>query len=141
MNEYLYDQIEIGMSESFMSSVTMEMEDSFRVITGDMNPLHRDDDFARDVGNGKFKGHVAFGMLTASLYSTIAGVYMPGKYSLIHSMDIKFQKPVYAGDLLKVTGTVVNKQDGLKLIELKVNITNQENKCVSKANMKVLVLK
>lgn len=141
MNEYLYDQIETGMEESFTVSVTEEMEDSFRNITGDINPLHRDDDYARQIGNGKFKKHVVFGMLTASLYSTVAGVYMPGKYSLIHSMDIKFQKPVYAGDVLTVTAVVVDKQDGLNLIELKVKIINQGKECVSKATMKVLVLK
>lgn len=141
MNEFLYDQIEIGMSESFASPITMEMEESFRKISGDINPLHRDDTYAREIGNGRFKGHVAFGMLTASLYSTIAGVYIPGKYSLIHSMDIKFQKPVYVGDILTVTAVVTDKQDGLNLIGLKVKILNQDNVCVSKANMKVLVLK
>lgn len=141
MNEFLYDQIKIGMRESFTSPITMEMEESFRKISGDINPLHRDDAYAREIGNGRFKGHIAFGMLTASLYSTIAGVYMPGKYSLIHSMDIKFQKPVYAGDVLTVTAVVADKQDGLNLIGLKVKILNQDNICISKANMKVLVLK
>lgn len=141
MNEYLYDQIEIGMRVDFKSLITTEMEDDFRRISGDINPLHRDDVYAKDVGDGKFKGHLAFGMLTASLYSTLAGVYMPGKYSLIHSMDIKFLKPVYVGDMLTVKAVVAGKQDGLNLIELKVKIENQDNECVSKANMKILVLK
>lgn len=141
MNEFLYDQIEIGMKESFTSPITIEMEERFREISGDMNPLHWDDAYAGEIGDGRFKGHVAFGMLTASLYSTIAGVYMPGKYSLIHSMEIKFQKPVYAGDVLTVTAVVTDKQDGLNLIGLKVKILNQDSVCVSKANMKVLVLK
>ena len=67
---------------------------------------------------------------------------MPGKYSLIHSVDqISFKKPVYAGDVLTVRGTVEDKQDGLNLIKLKVRITNQENKCVMTAGMKVLVQK
>lgn len=141
MNEFLYSQIEIGMREGFETSITAEMEENFRKISGDINPLHKDDAFAKEIGEGKFKEHVVFGMLTASLYSTIAGVYMPGKYSLIHSMDIKFQKPVYVGDRLTVRAVVTNKQDGLNLIELKVKIENQDRECVSKANMKVLVLK
>lgn len=141
MREYKYDDISVGMKESFSKEVTPEMENMFREITGDINPLHWDDEYARGIGEGKFFGHVAFGMLTASLYSTIAGVYLPGKYSLIHSMEIKFQKPVYAGDKLTVKAIVANKEDGLRLIELKVNIVNQHDKCVSKANMKVLVLK
>lgn len=80
-------------------------------------------------------------MLTASLYSTLAGVYLPGKYSLIHSIDnISFKKPVYAGDTLTITGTVKEKQEDLNLILVSVKIMNQNQKLVSKAEMKILVL-
>lgn len=141
MNEYRYEDLKIGQTESFEIQVTEDMEERFRELTGDINPLHRDDSFARDIGEGKFKGHVTFGMLTASFYSTLAGVYLPGKNSLIHSLDIKFQKPVYAGDKLVVSGEVVDKQDGLKLIQVKAVIRNERNESVSRAAIKILVLK
>lgn len=141
MNEYRYEDLKIGQTESFEIQVTEDMEERFRELTGDINPLHRDDSFARDIGEGKFKGHVTFGMLTASFYSTLAGVYLPGKNSLIHSLDIKFQKPVYAGDKLVVCGEVVDKQDGLKLIQVKAVIKNERNESVSRAAIKILVLK
>ena len=142
MNDYTYEEIEIGQVESFSKEMTREMEILFGEISGDVNPLHVDDDFAQDISRGKFKSHVTYGMLTASLYSTIAGVYLPGKYSLIHSFDkISFKKPVYVGDVLTVTGTVTDKQDDFKLIYLFVKVTNQHNQTVSEANMKVLVQK
>ena len=142
MNEYCYDDIRIGQTESFQKEITAGMEDSFREITGDTNPLHSDDAFAIEIGKGKFKGHVCFGMLTASFCSTLGGVYLPGKYSLIHSIDnISFKKPVFVGDVLTVTGTVKEKYDDLKLISVSVNVTNQDGKAVSKANMKILVQK
>lgn len=142
MNEYGFSDICVGMTESFSKEITIDMEDAFREISGDENPLHKDDDFAKEISAGKFERHVAFGMLTASLCSTMAGMYLPGKYSLIHSFDeISFQKPVFAGDLLTVTGEVVEKIDGLKLLILKVIIKDQHNKMVSKARMKVLVMK
>lgn len=142
MNEYCFDDIRIGQTEGFQKEITVGMEDSFREITGDINPLHRDDAFAVEVGDGKFNNHVSFGMLTASLYSTLGGVYLPGKYSLIHSIDhISFKKPVFAGDVLTVTGTVKEKYDDLKLICVSVKITNQDGQVVSKADMKILVLK
>ena len=141
MNTYTFAEIKEGMTESFSREITLEMEDAFRTISGDENPLHRDDAFAIEAGGGRFKQHVTFGMLTAALYSALAGQYLPGKYSLIHSLEIKLQKPVFAGDVLTVTGTVARKQEGLNLIELKVKITNQKKQCVSKADMKVLVLK
>lgn len=140
MNEYTFDEIKVGQTESFTKEITVEMENMFRRITGDINPLHQDDFFAKKLGNERYKGHVSFGMLTASLCSTLAGVYLPGKYSLIHSIDnISFKKPVYAGDILSVTGTVASKQEDLKLILVNVKILNQDNKVVFKANMKILV--
>ncbi len=142
MNEYTIDQIEVGMSEKFSKTVTKEMEDGFRLITGDENPLHQDDLYAKEISDGGFKGHVSFGMLTASLLSTLAGVYLPGKYSLIHSIeDISFKKPVYVGDELTVTGEVTDKNVDLKLIMIKVDVKKQDNSTVCKAKMKVLVMK
>ena len=142
MREYTFDEIGVGLTESFTTKITTEMEDMFRSITGDENPLHKDDDYAKEVSGGKYESHVAFGMLTASLYSTIAGMYLPGKYSLIHSLErVDFKKPVFVGDELTVTGTVKEKQDDLHLIILDVVTRNQNNKVVSKAGMKVLVQK
>ncbi len=140
MNEYKISEIEVGDSVSFEKCISTDMEDCFREITGDINPLHWNDKYAAEIG--KFKSHVVFGMLTASLYSTLAGVYLPGKYSLIHSIDdLQFREPVYAGDLLQITGKVIEKDEQLGLIIIKAGIHNQDNKCVSKAKMKVLVLK
>ena len=142
MNEYTIEEIQVGMSASFKKLITKEMEDSFRVITGDENPLHKVDDFALEISGGNFKGHAAFGMLTASFYSTVAGMYLPGKYSLIHSFDeISFMKPVFVGDELTENAEVIDKDEALKMIRLKIIIKNQDNKKVSRAKMKVLVMK
>ena len=142
MNEYTIEEIQVGMSASFKKLITKEMEDSFRVITGDENPLHKEDDFALEISGGNFKGHAAFGMLTASFYSTVAGMYLPGKYSLIHSFDeISFMKPVFVGDELTVNAEVIDKDEALKMIRLKIIIKNQDNKKVSRAKIKVLVMK
>lgn len=142
MNEYTISELEVGMKASFTRKITKEMEDCFRNISGDENPLHKDDEFAREISNGQFSGHAAFGMLTASLYSTIAGMYLPGKYSLIHSFDeLSFLKPVFVDDELTVEGEVIDKDEELRLIRIKVAIKNQNNKSVSRAKMKVLVMK
>ena len=148
MREYKLADLYAGMEESFTAGITREMEDAFRIITGDLNPLHSDDDFAASVLEGA-KGHAVFGMLTASLLSTLAGMYLPGKYSLIHSVEgLSFLKPVYAGDVLTVKGTVTEVYTELRMIRLKVSITRgwEESpfggeETVCKAKMKVLVLK
>lgn len=141
MNEYKFENLEIGQKESFQVVITEKMVDSFRKLTGDVNPLHIDDGFAKEVGDGKFSRHISFGMLTASFYSTLAGVYLPGKYSLIHSIDIKFQKPVYAGEQLEIEGKIISKQEALKLIEIKAIIYNGQRNKVSQAKIRVILTK
>lgn len=139
MNEYTFNEISVGLTASFDRKITAEMEEMFRNITGDENPLHKDDAYACEVGQ---KSHVTFGMLTASLCSTLAGMYLPGKYSLIHSLEnLSFRSPVYVGDTLSVSGEVVDKEENLHLLMIAVTIKNQYNKCVFRAKMKVLVLK
>ncbi len=142
MNEYTVSDITVGMRVSFTKKITAEMEHSFRMISGDNNPLHCNDDFAREISGGRYKSHVTYGMLTASLYSTVAGMYLPGKYSLIHSFEeLSFMKPVFVEDELTVEAEVIDKDENLKLIRLKIMIKNQDDKTVSKARMKVLVMK
>ena len=134
MNEYLFSNIETGMEESFNTLITEDFMNSFRNITKDTNPLHLDEDFAKSKGH---KDKVVFGMLTASFFSTLAGVYMPGKHSLIHSVETKFLKPVYVGDELTISGKVKEKNDLFKFIVISAVIKNQHNEKVCKAIMKV----
>lgn len=108
MNEYTYCEIETGHSESFFAVVSEEMLDKFKEITGDINPLHNDETYAQEMGH---PSRVVYGMLTAAFFSTLAGVYLPGKYSLIHTVETEFVKPVYIGDTLTVKGEVQKKDD------------------------------
>lgn len=136
MNIYTYDEINIGMKESFTVTVTEEDRDKFREITGDINPLHNDPEYAKSMGHDKC---VAYGMLTAAYLSTLAGVYIPGKNSLIQKTEVSFRKPVYVGDKLTVYGEVADKNDTFKLLELKVEIKNQDGVKVAKGKMEVAV--
>ncbi len=134
MNSLSFEEIEIGMQCSFDVSITPEIMDSFLNITGDKNPLHTNNDFAVKKG---FKGRVVYGMLTASFMSTVAGMYLPGEKSLIHSMEGKFLKPAYVGEELKVYGEVTGKNDLFRFIELKITVYNSEQQKVYKGKMKV----
>jgi len=134
MNSYSYDDISVGMKESFSVTVTEEMQNGFRNITGDVNPLHASKEFAMEKGH---KDCAVFGMLTASFLSTLAGVYLPGEKSLIHSVEVKFSKPVYVGDVLTIEGKVDEKNDTYQLIKVKAIIKNQNGEKVSKANMQI----
>ena len=137
MNHYTYEQLTVGQREEFSVKIAEEMLQEFRKISGDENPLHNDDEFAR---RHHYPQRVVYGMLTASFLSTIGGVYLPGEKCLIQSVDVKFLKPVYVGDRLTVCGTVKELHDSVKQIVLNVSITNSDNQRVLKGIMKLGVL-
>lgn len=137
MNNYSFEDIKVGMEESFTISVTPEMMENFKQITGDVNPLHMDAAFAKEKG---YLDKVAYGMLTASFLSTLAGVYLPGEKSLIHSVETKFVKPVYSGDILTVSGKVTELQEVFSVFTMKVEIHNQNGEKVLRGKMKIGVL-
>jgi 3-hydroxybutyryl-CoA dehydratase len=139
MNCYTYDEITVGLKQSFQTELTDDKMKAFLAITGDENPLHNDDEFAR---SKNYPGRVVYGMLLASLLSTLAGMYLPGKYSLIHSVEVKFVKPLYleSSPLLTVRGEVVEKSDVFRLLKLKVKVENSEYEQFLRGKMKVGVI-
>ena len=134
MNQYTYEEITIGQKESFTVTVTEEMQNAFRRITSDQNPLHADAEYAAKKGH---KERVVFGMLTASFLSTLAGMYLPGKYSLIHSVSLKLRRPIYIGDALTIEGTVSDKSDAVRAIQVKVTVSNGDGVCVARGEMQI----
>jgi 3-hydroxybutyryl-CoA dehydratase len=138
MNEYRYDSLYVGKSESFQYNITEEKMDLFCKLTGDINPLHVNSEFAHEHG---FQDRVVYGMLSASLISTLGGVFLPGRYCLIHQVECKFLSPVYIGDELTVCGTVKELNDSVRQAVIKIEIKNQKEEKVIRSTLKVGFLK
>ena len=134
MNEYRFEDLEIGKTESFEVTVTAEMMNSFLNISGDTNPLHNDEQFAKDQG---YDNKVVYGLLTTSFISKLVGVLLPGKYCLLHGVEVKYLMPVYIGDTLTVTGIVDELHESVKRVGIKVVITNRDNKKVVRGKAEV----
>lgn len=134
MNEYRYNDLFIGQSETFRHEVTEDNMRMFRELTGDENPLHMDEGFARSHG---FPSRVAYGMLAASLVSAMGGVYLPGKYCLIQQVEVKFVSPVFLGDVLSVCGRVGELSDSVRQAVIKIEMKNQDGRKVVKGKLKV----
>lgn len=134
MNDYKFADIEIGLEVSFKTIIDESKMDKFLDISNDINPLHIDADYAKEKG---FPDRVVYGLLTSSFYSTLVGVHLPGKYCILQGIDIQFSNPVYIDDTLKISGKVSYINESYKQIEIKAIITNQNNKKVSRATIKV----
>ena len=132
MNRYSLADLKTGHAESFTAVITAEMLTKFRDITGDINPLHNDEAFAAERG---YPSRVVYGMLVASLYSTLAGVYLPGERCLLHEVDAKFKKPVFIGDELTVSGTISEINETFSRLEIDARVTNQNGETVNRAKI------
>ena len=137
MNHLTYEELYVGQSAAFTREVTAEMMQQFRAVSGDNNPLHVSSDFARDQG---FSDRVVYGMLTASLYSCLAGEHLPGERCLLQSVHSDFLHPVFIGNTLRVEGKITEKNDSVRQIIVKAVIRNQDGKKVSKARIEAGVL-
>ena len=133
MNSYTLAELRPGMTESFTVTVTEEKMELFRQLSGDESPIHIDAEYSQQRG---YPGRVCYGMLGASFFSTLAGVYLPGEHCLLHSVESKFAKPVFVGDTLTVTGVVDEVNETFSEITIKASITNQNGKKVTRGIIK-----
>lgn len=133
-NKYYFKELCVGMEESFLVTITQDMQDKFCEISGDVNPLHIDRQYAVKEG---FRDCIVYGMCTASFYSTLVGVYLPGERCLFHESSVRWIKPVYVGDTLTVKGKIVEMDARFHRIKVKAAIYNQNREKVSAANLMI----
>lgn len=108
----------------------------FAKLSGDFNPLHMDDEYAKTT---QFKGRIVHGLLVASLCSTLVGMYLPGKKCLYLGQTLVFKKPVYINDTVVVSGAVISKSESTRIITLSV-IMKKGEEVVLEGEARVQVL-
>jgi len=133
MNAYRWADLSLGLSARFEAEIGEAAMAAFAELSGDRNPLHLDDVFARAQG---FPGRVVFGQLTSAFYSQLVGMYLPGRFALLHGIDVDFKAPAFVGDKLTVSGTITHLTDAYKRLEMKAWIVNGAGKTISKANIR-----
>jgi len=105
------EDIEMGMTRYVRKVITDQDIEKFAEISTDHNPVHLDDEYARDT---IFEGRIAHGMLTAGLVSAVIGEQLPGHGTIYMSQNLKFLAPVRPGDLVhaevKVVEMVIDKR-------------------------------
>jgi len=133
MNDYGWQDLAVGLGATFEVLITAQMLDDFARLSGDYNPLHMDPAFARAAG---FPGRVVFGLLTASFYSRLVGMYLPGKRALLHGVNAEFKNPAQTGDCLTISGEISYLNEAYRQIEVKARVVNQNGKIISKATLR-----
>src|SRR3989338_2219686 len=121
-NQYRYENIPAGAVFSFEKVISTEDVQHFARLTGDHNPLHVDEAFGKESIFGK---NIVHGMLAGSLFSTLVGMHCPGENCLYLSQSLRFRTPLYYGDVITVRGTVVGKNDAIRMITMKTEILRE----------------
>jgi 3-hydroxybutyryl-CoA dehydratase len=107
-----FEDLSEGQSAETTRVVTAATVDAFAEVTGDTNPLHVDEAYARTTS---FGGRIAHGMLGAAYISAVIGDKLPGPGAVYVSQSLKFRQPVRLGDAVtaRVTVKTLNPRHGM----------------------------
>jgi len=96
-------EIEVGMNVSYSQTVTDADIKAFAGLSGDRNPIHLDEEYAK---NSRYKKRIAHGLMTASYFSALFGTKIPGEGCVYVSQSLRFKRAVYLNDTIIATVTV-----------------------------------
>jgi len=99
-----FEDLATDMSAAVSKLITERDVETFAAVSTDTNPIHLSDEFAAGT---RFKRRIAHGLLTASLISAALGTKLPGPGAIYVSQNLKFTAPVYLGDVVTATVTLV----------------------------------
>jgi 3-oxoacyl-[acyl-carrier protein] reductase len=132
-----FDELGEGVRASWLHEVTAEEVDSFARLSGDVNPLHMDDRFARRQG---FAGRVVHGMLVNAFISRMLGVELPGPGVLWLSQSTRFLLPVHIGDRIEVAVEVVHRSTATRSLVLETVVRKAGGETALTGEAKVMML-
>jgi len=133
-----YSEVLVGQSVQIVHTVTEKDVETFGSLTGDFNPLHFNEEWAKTT---IFKGRIAHGLLTASFISTAIGMKLPGPGTIYLGQSLSFKRPVRIGDTITAKAEVVRKDDEKEHITLKTECTNQRGEAVLEGEAVVTLLR
>jgi len=124
---YTFAELCVGMKESLSHTVTREDVDRFADVTGDRNPIHLDEDFAR---NSRFGKTIAHGMFGAGLISAVLGTKLPGPGNVYMEQTLRFLKPVFIGDTITASAEITDLNPEKYRVSLSTSCANQDGVAV-----------
>ena len=109
--KYYLEDLEVGMKATTSMEITGEKIDIFAELTGDKNPIHVDEEFAKTTMFGK---RIAHGALSASLISAVLGNDLPGPGAVFVELNLRFRRPAFIGDKVIAVAEVaeINERNG-----------------------------
>ncbi len=123
-----YDELEIGMKASFTKTISETDVYLFSAISGDFNPMHVDEEFAKSTPFGKRVAHAA---VPQALMGNVLGMKLPGLGAILVEVSTRFKAPTFFGDTITASAEVSEKMEEKRRIRLKLLWTNQRGQTVA----------
>jgi 3-hydroxybutyryl-CoA dehydratase len=139
-----FEDFKVGDTASITKTISEADISRFAEITGDYNPLHMNEEYAKKTMFGK---RVAHGILSAGLISAVLGMKLPGPGALYLDQTLTFKKPVFIGDILTATGKVkekiVKQKEGkppMNLLKISTVVTKKDGIVVTEGEATIMLL-
>jgi acyl dehydratase len=132
------NEISLGQTATYSKTCTLEDIQLFAKVSGDVNPVHLDDNFAKTT---PFGAVIAHGMYTGALVSAALAIELPGPGTIYMGQDLKFKAPVFIDDTITVNLTVSNIREEKAIVTLDCSCTNQDGKVVAVGTATVMAPK
>ena len=127
MARLTYDDLQIGDRAEVTKTIAESDVYLFAGITGDMNPAHVNEEYAKNTAFGK---RIVHGMLVCGLISNVLGNFLPGNGTIYMRQTVTFLAPVYIGDTITARVEVLEKREEKKRVLLKTSCLNQRGEAV-----------
>ncbi len=130
-----YDEITIGQTASYSKTLSEDDVTLFAAVSGDVNPVHLDAEFAATT---PFKQRIAHGMWSGAIISAALAVEFPGPGTIYLGQSMSFRAPVFIGDTITIELEVTAKRDDKQFVTLACKAVNQHGKTVVKGSAEVI---
>lgn len=131
-----FDDLKIGQYYEEQFIVTEEAGEQFAEISKDFNPIHLDEEYAKNTRYGK---KIVHGMLVGGFISGVVGDKFPGHGSVYMGQDFWFKKPIFYNTKIKVRVEIVEINREKKRIYLKTVCENEKGEVLIEGNAKVML--
>ncbi|MCX2982082.1 3-hydroxybutyryl-CoA dehydratase [Halieaceae bacterium IMCC14734] len=135
LSNFSYDEITIGQTASYSKQIGEEDIQLFAAVSGDVNPVHLDAEFAATT---QFGERIAHGALTGAIVSAAIALELPGPGTIYLSQSLRFRLPVKIGDTITIQLEVTEKRDDKKFVTLQCTAVNQTGKTVASGVAEVM---
>lgn len=132
---FTYDELSIGQTATYSKVVGEQDIQLFAAVSGDVNPVHLDEQYAAGT---EFGERIAHGMLTGALVSAALAMELPGPGTVYLGQSLRFRLPVKIGDTVTIKLEVLEKKDRRQYVTLDCKAYNQHGKLVASGTANVM---